>query len=59
MKYIDMAIANTQSPDKAIAALAIAFIEAHDQVENARLALDRANERLLDTQGDFLSQIGQ
>jgi hypothetical protein len=54
-----MAHANVQSPDTKIANAAIALIEAHDTVENARLALDRANERLIETQGDFLSQIGQ
>ena len=59
MKYIDMAHQNYNSPDPEIAKAAIAYLEAHDAVETARLALDRANERLIETQGDFLSQIGQ
>jgi hypothetical protein len=59
MKYLDMAIANTGSSDPEIANAAIKFIDAHDAVENARLALDKANERLIDAQGTFLSLIGQ
>jgi poly-gamma-glutamate capsule biosynthesis protein CapA/YwtB (metallophosphatase superfamily) len=61
MKYLalDLAIRNTKSPDTKIADAAIAFIDAHDAIENARLALDRANERLIDALGNFLSLIGQ
>jgi len=54
-----MAHQNYNSPDKEIAKAAIAYLEAHDAVENARRNLDRANERLIDAQGEFLSQIGQ
>lgn len=59
MKYLDLAIRNTNSPDTKIADAACAFIDAHDAVENARLALDKANERLIDAQGTFLNLIGQ
>jgi hypothetical protein len=59
MKYLDRAHANVQASDPDIADAAIAFIEANDAVETARLALDRANDLLLDRQRDFLSLIGQ
>lgn len=59
MRYLDLAIANTNSSDPEIADAACAFIDAHDRVEAARVALDLANERLLDAQGTFLSLIGQ
>ncbi len=59
MRYHDLALQNLQSPDPDIARAAIRYIEAEDAVENARLAVDQANQRLFDAQGDFLSQIGQ
>lgn len=58
MRYLDLAHQNVQSSDPEIANAAILFIEAADNVEAARAALDRANERLLDRQGEFLSMIG-
>lgn len=59
MRYLDLAHQNVQSSDPEIANAAIRFIEAADNVEAARAALDQANEKLLDKQGDFLSLIGK